>query len=265
MFPLSAFAAERYEIIKIGDQDNYVTELQNKLKALGYFDNSSTGYFGTVTQQAVIDYQSANDLVVDGKAGPQTLASIMGEGFTISSDRFVADDDVNADTFYPGDKGDEISKIQQRLKDLQYYDYSSVTGYYGPITTKAVERFQRTNSLTQDGIAGPITLALLYSDDAQFFCLYPGERGSDVESLQTRLQELGYYTYGRITGYFGSVTEAALKAFQKQNGLTADGKAGKNTRALLYSDAAAAYDGLADVLSEDNNESETSTSPVDMV
>ncbi len=243
MFPAGALAAERYEIIKIGDQDEYVTQLQNKLKVLGYFEAGSTGYFGTVTQQAVIDYQNANDLVVDGKAGPETLSSIMGDGFAISSDRFVENDDVNADTFYPGDKGGEISKIQQRLKDLQYYDYLSITGYYGPVTTKSIERFQRTNDLGQDGVAGPITLALLYSDDARYFCLYPGDRGSDVESLQTRLQELGFYTYGRITGYFGSVTEAALKAFQIQNGLIGDGKAGKNTRAVLYSDDAIIFDG----------------------
>ncbi len=263
MFPAGALAAERYEIIKIGDQDEYVTQLQNKLAVLGYFEAGSTGYFGTVTQQAVIDYQNANDLVVDGKAGPETLASIMGDGFTISSDRFVENDDVNADTFYPGDKGGEISKIQQRLKDLQYYDYLSITGYYGPVTTKAIERFQRTNDLGQDGVAGSITLALLYSSDARFFCLYPGDRGSDVESLQTRLQELGFYTYGRITGYFGSVTESALIAFQKQNGLTGDGKAGKNTRAVLYSDDAIIFDGQDSLETPDDSTQGEHASSVD--
>jgi len=215
MFPLSAFATERYEIIKIGDDDSYVVRLQDKLKELGYFDGKSTGYFGTVTQQAVIDYQGKHGLVVDGKAGPNTLTAIMGEDYTISNDRFVADDNVKADTFYPGDKGDEISKIQQQLKELEYYDYSKITGYYGPVTKTAVERFQRTNDLTQDGVAGPITLALLYSEEAKFFCIYPGDRGADVKNMQTRLQELGYYTYEHITGYFGSITETALKQFQK--------------------------------------------------
>lgn len=241
-FPINAFATERYEIIKIGDEDSFVTQLQNKLSELGYFSGTATGYFGTVTQQAVIDYQSQHDLVVDGKAGSKTLASIMGEDYVISSDRFVADDNVNADTYYPGDKGGEISKIQQRLQDLEYYDYSRITGYYGPITTTAVKRFQRTNDLTEDGITGPITLTLLYSDNAKYFCIYPGDRGADVESLQIALSSLGYYTYHSTTGYFGTITEAALKNFQSQNGLAVDGKAGKNTRAALYSDNAVPYD-----------------------
>ena len=242
IFPLSSLAAERYEIIKLGDEDAYVKELQDKLKELGYFKATSTGYFGTITQQAVIDYQRDKGLVVDGKAGPQTLSLLMGDGYSIPSDRFVADDDVVVGTYYPGDKGEEISKLQQALKDLEYYDYSSITGYYGPITATAIERFQRTNGLTQDGVAQLETTTLLYSGNAKYFCLYPGDRGADVETLQVRLKELGYYTYDTITGYFGTLTTSALKEFQKQNGLTADGKAGKSTRALLYSNNAKAND-----------------------
>jgi peptidoglycan hydrolase-like protein with peptidoglycan-binding domain len=240
--PMSALATERYEILMIGDEDSFVNDLQTQLKTLGYFDHKVTGYFGTVTQQAVIDYQEDHDLVVDGKAGPNTLESIMGADYRISSDRFVKGNETS-DTYYPGDKGDAVSQLQQMLKDLEYYDYSSITGYYGPITKDAVQRFQRTNDLVVDGIAGPETLALLDSENAKYFCIYPGDKGSDVKDLQTRLCALGYYTYDSITGYFGTVTEHALKEFQAQHDLSVDAKAGKNTRALLYSDAAAAWDG----------------------
>ena len=259
-FPAAAFAAERYEILKIGDDDEYVTELQTKLKELGYFDHKVTGYFGTVTQQAVIDYQTDHSLTVDGKAGPETLQSIFGSDYTISSDRFVQGDE-NTDTYYPGDKGDAVSEIQQKLQELEYYDYSSITGYYGPVTQEAVERFQRTNDLTVDGIAGSETLSLLYSDEAKYFCIYPGDRGDDVTALQTRLNELGYYTYEKITGYFGAITEEALKEFQAQNGLTVDAKAGKNTRALLYSDDAPSWDGVdrVDGSEETDDEEDVST------
>ena len=242
VFPATALATERYEILKIGDEDEYVQQLQEKLKELGFFSGRATGYYGTVTQKAVINYQRDAGLAADGKAGPVTLASLMGEDYTIPADRFVNDND-SAEKVYPGERGDEVSRIQTALQQLEYYDYGKITGYYGPVTKNAVLRFQRTNELNEDGIAGPVTLSLLYSDSAKFFCIYPGDRGDDVRALQTRLNELGYYDYSSITGYFGKVTEAALKQFQAQAGLTADAKAGKMTRAALYSKDAAPWDG----------------------
>ncbi len=262
--PTSAFATERYEILKIGDEDSFVADLQTQLKSLGYFDHKVTGYFGTVTQQAVIDYQEDNDLIVDGKAGPKTLTSIMGKDYHISSDRFVKGNE-KSDTYYPGDKGEAVSQLQKKLEALEYYEYSSITGYYGPITQEAIQRFQRTNDLTVDGIAGPETLALLDSEDAKYFCIYPGDKGSDVKSLQTRLSELGYYAYDSITGYFGTVTEHALKEFQAQHELSVDARAGKNTRALLYSDDAAPWDGTDRVSGSSDATEETQTSEEKML
>ncbi|MBQ8554522.1 MAG: peptidoglycan-binding protein [Clostridia bacterium] len=64
-----------------------------------------------------------------------------------------------------------------------------------------------------------------------------GSTGDDVEKMQRRLKELGYYK-GSVDGDFGEGTETAVKNFQKQNGLTVDGKAGTNTLNKLYSDNA---------------------------
>lgn len=62
-----------------------------------------------------------------------------------------------------------------------------------------------------------------------------GSRGSEVKTVQTTLQELGYYTYPSITGYYGSITASAVRRFQKANGVTADGVIGKITMGILYS------------------------------
>lgn len=59
-----------------------------------------------------------------------------------------------------GSRGEEVRKIQTRLKELGY-DPGSVDGVFGEKTRKAVVAFQRDNGLTQDGIAGPKTLAAL--------------------------------------------------------------------------------------------------------
>lgn len=67
--------------------------------------------------------------------------------------------------------------------------------------------------------------------------LRSGSEGEEVVRLQTRLQELGYYT-GGIDGQFGPGTRTAVTLFQEQHGLGADGIVGAETRDMLYSDRA---------------------------
>lgn len=62
--------------------------------------------------------------------------------------------------------------------------------------------------------------------------LEKGDVGSDVEDLQTKLNTCGYYC-GNVDGEFGDNTDKAVKAFQKDNKLSVDGQAGKNTMNLL--------------------------------
>lgn len=59
-----------------------------------------------------------------------------------------------------GSRGDEVRRIQQKLKSMGYYT-GSVDGIYGTQTQSAVKKFQRDNGLTVDGIAGPKTLSYL--------------------------------------------------------------------------------------------------------
>ncbi len=59
-----------------------------------------------------------------------------------------------------------------------------------------------------------------------------GSTGDDVREVQRKLKDLGFYK-GSVDGDFGEGTEAAVKAFQKQYGLEADGKVGNNTKAKL--------------------------------
>ena len=55
-----------------------------------------------------------------------------------------------------------------------------------------------------------------------------GSRGAEVTQIQTKLKRWGYYS-GNIDGIYGSQTLAAVKYFQRKNGLTVDGIAGKQT------------------------------------
>lgn len=59
-----------------------------------------------------------------------------------------------------------------------------------------------------------------------------GSTGDEVTAIQQKLQELGY-SPGTVDGIYGSKTQEAVIAFQKDQGLDADGIAGKNTLAAL--------------------------------
>lgn len=261
----SAFAVERYEVLMTGDKDNWVTELQGELYKQGYLKQKPTGYFGTNTQDAVIQFQKAKGLTVDGKAGPLTRQALLGDKYTaITGKRLTTGAKTEAEVYYPGDRADEIKVIQQKLKDLEYYTYSNITGYYGPITEDAVRRFQSVNRLTVDGIVQGDTLKLLQSGNAKYFVLYPGDKGDLVVELQKRLKELKYFS-GSTTGYFGNVTETALKAFQKANNLEADGKLGKNTRAVLYGSSAKAASGATSSSNQTTTTTTTQTKVEKMI
>lgn len=62
--------------------------------------------------------------------------------------------------------------------------------------------------------------------------LRQGSQGNEVKEVQRRLHEWGYYS-GAVDGIYGSGTAEAVRAFQKKNGLTADGVVGKATYAAL--------------------------------
>jgi len=272
----SLAAVDRHEVIVVGDEDEWVLELQKKLNEKNYLEFPPTGYFGTDTQNAVVKFQKDNDLVADGKAGPETREALLEGDYadipdtrvvkgyvktstSYSDDSLTVTNELVAETvtpssgssqnsagssgnqdnnaLFPGDKGDAISKLQTRLKELQYYEYPTITGYYGPVTQEAVKKFQRTHGLTEDGIMGESTTQLLFSDSANYYMMYPGDSGEDIQKMQQRLKDLGYFDTDP-TGYYGDATVNAVKAFQDNNGLTVDGKAGQQTRSILYSGSA---------------------------
>ena len=55
---------------------NAVSELQRRLSLLGYYRGDIDGFYGPLTRQAVMDFQTANGLAVDGIVGPQTYQAL---------------------------------------------------------------------------------------------------------------------------------------------------------------------------------------------
>lgn len=88
--------------------------------------------------------------------------------------------------------------------------------------------------LLVSNVSMPYSLA---QEDTDFIQLSYSDTGDDVIMLQLRLKDLGYYNY-KITNTFGTLTESALKEFQKISDLSKDGILGEKTYNSLYSNAA---------------------------
>ncbi len=102
----------------------------------------------------------------------------------------------------------------------------------------AVRAFQQQRGLTVDGVVGPLTFRRL--DEARWqlgdriLTHLPGSlmAGDDVYTLQRRMLDLGFKV-GRIDGYFGPETEAAVREFQRNFGIPPDGTCGPATLKAL--------------------------------
>lgn len=244
-------------ILKLGSKGAEVRALQTKLRELGYM-RTIDGDFGKGTENALKAFQTRNRLRADGIAGPSTLAKINSAGAvrapvtaapTKVPPRATATPQVNANLYLKmGSQGADVRRMQNRLIQLGYLA-GTATGQFNAATETAVIAFQKRNVSYYDGIAGPMTLSKLYSNTAVRAAggaasigvsLAVGLKNSDaVRTLQRHLKDLRYYA-GAIDGDFGPSTELAVRAFQTNNRLTVDGKAGEATLNLLYSGRARA-------------------------
>jgi peptidoglycan hydrolase-like protein with peptidoglycan-binding domain len=126
-----------------------------------------------------------------------------------------------------GSSGEAVQQLQRALKDLEY-DPGDVDGRFGTKTESAVKAFQRDRHLTVDGIVGELTWLSIDEADTSTPTLKKGSTGNPVRRAQKRLTLAGYDT-GGVDGTFGTKTESAVKRFQRDEGLTADGVVGPKT------------------------------------
>lgn len=137
-----------------------------------------------------------------------------------------------------GDTGPAVAEVRSTLAALGFATSAQQADVFDAPMEHAVRAFQQRRGLITDGIVGPATYRALR--DATYslggrplaFLVSAPLSGDDVLTLQERLLELGYDA-GRPNGVFGTQTEAALRNFQRDYGLTVDGICGPATvRAL---------------------------------
>ena len=198
-----------------------------------------------VTAAAILVPQTIgkyNDMQIELTATPTPTANV-------SSALLITIDPNNTPAPTPmilkaGSAGDEVKRMQERLSELGFYS-ADIDGQFGPGSSEAVKLFQAQHNLDADGLAGTDTMNVLYAANAQTYIPTPvpsptpsqlqkGDRNDSVKILQEQLQKLDFYTTA-VDGDFGGGTEQAVRLFQEQHGLTADGIATTETLALLAS------------------------------
>ncbi|MBD2040188.1 peptidoglycan-binding domain-containing protein [Microcoleus sp. FACHB-672] len=133
---------------------------------------------------------------------------------------------LNKPLLVVGSKGQAVKELQKLLIHWGYY--LTIDGIFGQTTLEIVKAFQRRVFLKPDGIVGNLTWQALYIGSPNMPILQRGSKGQAVITLQETLQITGHYTE-RIDGDFGSITDAAVRSFQKDAGLVADGIVGSRT------------------------------------
>jgi N-acetylmuramoyl-L-alanine amidase len=131
----------------------------------------------------------------------------------------------------PGDRGDVVTAVTNTLHRLGLI--ASPTDTFTPEVSQAVRAFQQERGLSVTGEIDIGTHAAIEEarwklGDRSLKVESPHMRGDDVATLQSRLIDMGFNP-GRVDGIYGSVTESAVKDFQKSVGVKVDGICGPGT------------------------------------
>ena len=163
----SVFAAGRD--LYYGTEGDDVRELQYLLADAGYFSDEPTGYFGEITEAALMGYQYDMGLDPDGVAGPITQSSLGLDGGSlngvdVADIEIIEVEPVQVLSFdrvlTRGMEGKDVTALQQLLTIFGYFD-EEATGFYGDLTYDAVVAFQEEHDLDPDGVVGPYTVQVL--------------------------------------------------------------------------------------------------------
>lgn len=133
-----------------------IRAVQNKLNSLGYVAGTADGYYGNMTKDAIIKFQTNRGLDNDGKVGPNTWNTLFNTS-TSGKNGYNRILKLTSPLMY----GEDIKAVQNKLNSLGF-NCGTADGYYGNDTKNAVIKFQNKFAITADGIVGPTTWMYLF-------------------------------------------------------------------------------------------------------
>lgn len=137
-----------------------VREVQRLLRLIGYRPGPVDGRFGPRTEAAVIDFQYKHGLSRNGVVGTTTLPMLKARARAHWPAGWIAGPVHRGSGYGRAGGSVRVREVQRRLATLGI-DTGPVDGLFGPLTERAVKRFQARHRLRPDGVVGLRTLAAL--------------------------------------------------------------------------------------------------------
>lgn len=251
-------------VLRIGSSGQEVREMQEFLNAIAINYPAIPvifpvdGIFNESTEAAVRVFQRQFNLTVDGIVGKATWYKIsyiyaavrkLAELTSIGRIEDLYSGQYPGTPLQEGDRGVEVQLLQYYLSAIAVFypqiPNVSIDGRFGPELFKAVLNFQRSFGLIEDGIVGRETWNRIYAlyetlsdkivpdesiPEYPGMTLQQGSYGENVRRIQTALNNISaqYPSIPLLVedGIFGTATTTAVRAFQRQFGLTVDGIVG---------------------------------------
>ncbi len=211
------------EYSKLGAKGARVSQLQTCLKEIGLYKGKISGTFDKATEAALKEFQTKKGLPVSGKYGPKTRDALL---LTLQKDA-----ETGGPRLRTGLRGAAVRKLEKALVAQGLLAKADDT--FDAATAAAVKKFEKKNGLKVDGIVGEAEWKKLgHAGAGSGPALRKGSSGDTVKALQRELKKLGLFD-GAVDGKFGASTERAVKALERRNSLTVDGKADARVWGLL--------------------------------
>lgn len=214
-------------VLREGAHGAQVIALQDDLLKLGVTDAQGRslrpdGDYGPGTRAAVENFQRTHGLAVDGVAGAKTLDAIHTAVAPVRHDAQAHAGDMLRE----GAHGTQVTALQNDLARLGITDARGHVvrpdGDFGSNTRAAVERFQRAQGLTPDGVAGPKTLDALHKavQPAQATLDDPTHPGNDLYTQALRWVHALDAERGRVADRLSRNFAGSLATSSAEQGLS---------------------------------------------
>jgi peptidoglycan hydrolase-like protein with peptidoglycan-binding domain len=184
-----------------------VSDAQQRLRGLGYYNGPIDGIWGPETQAAVERYQRNRGMMATARLDNSTATALRAEPIQMPTTA-------------------EIRDVQQRMRALGHYN-GPIDGQWTAETQAAIERYQRARGMPATARLDAPTVAAIRNDErnaeearrrAELARPITVSDATDVRTIQNRMRQLNLYD-GPADGVWNQRTQASLEGFQRAKGL----------------------------------------------